>query len=77
MDLKRHAETKLNQYAQKIIDGGVKTDDHAFGELTFYISLQRVLSGSASRQDLGMMDAINDTLQELGLVERGKTFFKN
>jgi hypothetical protein len=34
------------------------------------------LSGKATPQDLGLLDAINDTLQELGIVESGKTFYK-
>jgi hypothetical protein len=27
-------------------------------------------------QDLGLMDAINDTLQEKGILEKGQTFYK-
>lgn len=76
MDLAKFADDKMSHYAQKIIDGGVKVDEHAVGEMTFYITLRRVLAQKATLQDVGMLDAINDVLQELGLVESGKTFYK-
>jgi hypothetical protein len=76
MSLNTFVEAKLNQYAQKIIDGGARSDDLAVGELTFYVTLKRALSGTATTQDIGMLDAINDTLQEAGLIEAGKTFYK-
>ncbi|NET85923.1 MAG: hypothetical protein F6J94_29760 [Moorea sp. SIO1F2] len=76
MNLNDLIEEKLNSYAQKIVSGGSKTDEIAVGEITFYIALRRVVNGKGTLQDLGMMDAINDTLQTLGLVEEGKTFYK-
>ncbi|MEB3355910.1 MAG: hypothetical protein VKK04_04235 [Synechococcales bacterium] len=76
MDLHTFIEEKLNYYAQKIISGGKKTDEMAVGEITFYTALRRVLDGQGTLQDVGMMDAINDLLQEKGLVEAGHTFYK-
>ncbi|NEQ10620.1 MAG: hypothetical protein F6K37_33290 [Moorea sp. SIO4E2] len=76
MNLNDLIEEKLNYYAQKIVSGGSKTDEMAVGEITFYVALRRVVNGKGTRQDVGMMDAINDTLQSLGLVEEGKTFYK-
>ncbi|NEO09076.1 hypothetical protein [Moorena sp. SIO3I8] len=76
MNLNDLIEEKLNSYAQKIVSGGSKTDEIAVGEITFYVALRRVVNGKGTLQDLGMMDAINDTLQTLGLVEEGKTFYK-
>ena len=75
-DLDQEIENKLNTYAQKIVTGGSKVDEHALGEITFYISLRRVLSGKATMQDIGMMDAINDTLQLRGIIGPGKIFYK-
>jgi len=69
-------EEKLNHYAQKIVSGGNKTDEMAVGEITFYVALRRVVNNQGTLQDMGMMDAINDTLQTLGLIEEGKTFYK-
>ena len=76
MELTNFIETKVNEYAQKIIKGGEKSDDLAFGQLSFYLSLRRVLNGKATPQDVGVVDAINDTLQELGIINEGKTFYK-
>ena len=76
MNLNDLIEEKLNYYAQKIVSGGSKTDEMAVGEITFYVALRRVVNGKGTLQDIGMMDAINDTLQSLGLLEEGKTFYK-
>ena len=76
MDLNSFIEQKLNRYAKAIIDGSAKIDEHALGEMFFYMALRRVLTGKATYQDIGMMDAINDTLQEKGIVEASKTFYK-
>ncbi|PZN80799.1 MAG: hypothetical protein DM484_09530 [Candidatus Methylumidiphilus alinenensis] len=76
MNLNDLIEEKLNHYAQKIVSGGNKTDEMAVGEITFYVALRRVVNNQGTLQDMGMMDAINDTLQTLGLIEEGKTFYK-
>jgi len=77
MDLTNFIEEKLNKYAQKVIESGAKADEHALGELTFYITLRRVISGNATMQDIGMMDAVSDTLQRLGLVESTVAFYNS
>ena len=76
MALDSFIENKLNTFADRIKDGSDRVDEHALGELTFFMALRRVLSQKATPQDLGLMDAINDTLQEKGIIESGKTFFK-
>ncbi len=76
MSLETFIEAKINHYAQMIIDFTEKGDDLALGELNFYIALRRVLNGTATTQDKGMVDAINDTLQELGVLDKKKTFYK-
>lgn len=76
MNLESFIESKLNHYAKAIAEGSAKVDEHALGEMVFYMSLRRVLSGKATIQDIGMMDAINDTLQEIGILESKKTFYK-
>ena len=67
-------EEKINEYAQKIIDGSDKRDAHAMGELEFYMAFRRILKGQGTAQDMGLMDAVNDTLQEMGIVESGASF---
>lgn len=76
MSLSDFVESKINDYAQKIVEHKDKTDELALGELTFYMAMRRVAAGHGTTQDLGMMDAVNDTLNHLGLVAAGKTFYK-
>ncbi|MBT3353011.1 MAG: hypothetical protein HN400_17170 [Nitrospinaceae bacterium] len=67
-------ENKINTYAGVIVKGSDKRDAHALGELTFFMSLRRYLNEEATPQDIGLLDAINDTLQEAGIIEDRKTF---
>lgn len=76
MDINAFIEENLNKFAQRIVTKGEQTDEMALGELTFYMALRRVTGGHATPQDLGLFDAINDTLQALGHLEKGKTFYK-
>ena len=74
MSAENYIENKINTYAKKIINGDTNIDEHALGEISFYMMLRRVISGQGTRQDIGMLDAINDTLQSKGLIEKRKTF---
>ena len=76
IDMDQFIEDKLNTYADKIKKGSAKVDELALGEMTFYMALRRVISGKATSQDIGLVDAINDTLQFKGIIEKGKTFYK-
>lgn len=76
MEIMQFIEDKLNFYAGKIKDSSGRTDEHALGELTFYMALRRVLAGKGTPQDLGVMDAINDTLEQKGILRNGVTFLK-
>ncbi|WP_144138543.1 hypothetical protein [Paraburkholderia sp. BCC1884] len=76
MDLAQLVEEKINESASRIIKGGVGTDDISLGKLSFYMALRRVQQKKATAQDLGLMDAINDTLQALALVKEGRTFYQ-
>jgi len=46
------------------------------GELKFYMALRRVLKKNSTIEDIGMMYAINDTMQELGIVPTEETFLQ-
>lgn len=74
MELSQFIETKLNRYAERIVESGEQLDEYAFGEMSWYLALRRILAGKGTPQDLGMMDAINDTLQEKGIIGKGTTF---
>ncbi|MFM0502206.1 hypothetical protein [Paraburkholderia caffeinilytica] len=75
MDLEKLVEEKINESATKIVRGGSGTDDVAFGKLTFYLALRRVQQKKATAEDVGLLDAINDTLQALAILEQGRTFY--
>lgn len=78
--LEAFVDAKINHYGKAIVTGSDKGDAQAYGELTFYLSLRRVLKKSDSdkptMQDRGMMDAVNDTLEHLGLIDKKKAFYK-
>ena len=46
------------------------------GEISSYMSLRSVLKVNATKQDIGLMDAVNDTLQALEIIETNETFYK-
>lgn len=74
MELSQFVETKLNTYAERVVASGEQIDDYAFGEISWYLALRRVVAGKGTPQDLGMMDAVNDTLQQKGFIDNGATF---
>ncbi len=76
MALQDFIQQKLIHYGQAIRDHDGDAEDHALGEVIFYAALRRALAGKATRQDLGLLDAVNDTLQELGILDARKTFYK-
>ena len=76
MELNDFIEDKLNFYAEAVIKGHAKIDEHALGEMNFYMALRRILNKTYNYQDIGMMDAINDTLQELGIIQSADIFYK-
>lgn len=74
-DFEQFVETQINQAAQAIVTRkSNKLDDVGFGKLGFYLAVRRALSGTPSSEDLGLLDAVNDSLQALGLLGRGGTF---
>jgi hypothetical protein len=75
MELTELVDKKVDECASRI-RGGIRTDEVAFGELAFYLALRRVQQNKATTQDIGLMDAINDTLQTLALIGKGETFYK-
>lgn len=74
--LKLFANEQINIAAQRIIDKSDRADEIAAGKIEFFIALRSVLSGDLDKRELGLLDAINDTLQYIGLVDSSKTFYK-
>jgi hypothetical protein len=75
-DLQEYINGKVNANAQKILDKSDAFDEVAVGALNFYTALRQALAGKLDKKELGLLDAINDTLQELKIIESGKTFYK-
>ena len=77
MDLKKYTDENLHKYAQKIADvTSQKIDEHSLGKVQFFMALRRILDGKANYQDIGLLDAINDILQDLGIIDSKSTFYK-
>lgn len=75
VDFESFVENQINLAAQIIATKkSARLDDAGFGKLGFYLAVRRGLKGTTTPEDLGLLDAINDSLQELGLLGRGKTF---
>ncbi|MGF0240281.1 hypothetical protein ACQR3P_11330 [Rhodococcus sp. IEGM1300] len=74
--LKAFIDEQVNSYAKRIIEKSDSSDELAVGELFFYTTLRSVLNNKAGKKELGLLDAINDTLQHLGKIESGTTFYK-
>jgi hypothetical protein len=76
MDIDDFINDRLQHYGEAIRDTDGDAEDHALGEITFYAALRRLRKGRATKQDLGLLDAVNDTLQELGILNKGQSFYK-
>ena len=69
---------QINNYAQIIVENSDKADNAALGQLKFYIALKNAVKTSkdanvskheaASLEELGMADALADTLIQMGLI---------
>jgi hypothetical protein len=76
MDLKEFLDDEVNKAATNILTKGDKIDEVALGKLHFFLALRRALTKKASPEELGLLDAVNDTLQALEVVPKGKVFYK-
>ena len=70
-------DNKINEYAQNILERNDVNDSSALGELKFYISIRNAVKTKtrdindyekASMEDNGLLDALADTLENLGLI---------
>ncbi|WP_439857361.1 hypothetical protein [Pseudomonas syringae] len=68
-------EERIKLAAQTLADGKASTrDDVAEGKLDVFLAFRRTLQGKATARDLGMLDAINDSLQSLQILTSKETF---
>lgn len=69
-------ENYTSPFLQKVDAGESTLNEHAAGELRFYIALQQVLEGNLAHYQVGLIDAVNDLLQEFGIISPKETFYK-
>ncbi|WP_032610659.1 thioredoxin [Pseudomonas syringae] len=68
-------EERINLAASSIVEKKTTSlDEVAFGKLGVLLTLRRVLKKKATPQDIGMLDAINDVLQMLEVLQADETF---
>lgn len=83
--LVKFVDEKIGKYSEILAEltreeqtGASKLNQHALGELEFYCNLSVVLERGISKDEpvvAGMMDGINDLLQDVGIIRDGTTFF--
>jgi hypothetical protein len=76
MELNEYLEQAITRNVAKLSDKLQGNDEIALAALTFLFALKRVVAKKATASDVGTMDAINDTLQFLDLLESKKVFYK-
>ncbi|TFY87197.1 hypothetical protein DYL59_19665 [Pseudomonas kairouanensis] len=64
---------EIDNAQQRISPKLTKSDRVDTGRVAFLNMLKNVVNGSASPEDLGSIGALNDVLQELGLLPASKT----
>lgn len=73
-DFVAFVEQNINDAAQAITLKGNVSDDVALGKLNFYLVLRRELLGQRTPEGLGLLGAINDSLQALGIIDQKHSF---
>jgi len=75
--LLRFIDEQINLAAQRVVTKkSAQLDDIAYGKLGVFLGLRRTLQNNATAQDIGMLDAMNDSLQFLGLLDKSQTILK-
>ncbi|MDU9402949.1 hypothetical protein RTH46_10665 [Pseudomonas sp. zfem004] len=67
-ELDKFVQVKIDEKANIILDERVKHDDAAFGELKIYFCVRRIMNGKASMEDIGVLHAVNDLIQAMGIL---------
>ncbi|GLO43840.1 MULTISPECIES: hypothetical protein [Pseudomonas] len=69
-----YLQQEINKAAQDIVNRSDNVDYFAHGKLSYLLSLRRITSGNAVREDFGRHDGINDVLQLLGIIPPDRTY---
>jgi hypothetical protein len=63
-------EEKIDKAAQNICNMKERQDHFAYGQLQLFLSLRRALNGVRTDADRGQLDAMDDVLVELGVIQQ-------
>ena len=72
-ELEKFVQVKIDEKANIILNERVTHDDAAFGELRIYSCLRRILNGKANLEDVGVLHAVNDLIQAMGIMAPGES----
>ncbi|MCE1116746.1 MULTISPECIES: hypothetical protein [Pseudomonas] len=72
-ELEKFVQVKIDEKANIILNERVTHDDAAFGELRIYSCLRRILNGKANLEDIGVLHAVNDLIQAMGIMAPGES----
>ncbi|WP_445179499.1 hypothetical protein [Pseudomonas sp. McL0111] len=72
-ELKDYLENKINEKAQIILNEDMVHDGAALGEMQIYFCFRRILNKKATLEDIGVLHAMNNVLQTLGVLSSKET----
>ncbi|WP_409319135.1 hypothetical protein [Pseudomonas sp. KCJK9016] len=72
-ELNKFVQAKIDEKANIILDERVRYDDAALGALKIYSGLRRILNNKATLEDMGMLHAVSDLMQALGVISPNET----
>ncbi|CAI8868873.1 hypothetical protein [Pseudomonas serboccidentalis] len=72
-ELEDYLEVKINEKAKVILDEDMIHDGAALGEMQLYFCMRRILSKRATLEDVGVLRAMNNLMQVLGLLSPKET----
>ncbi|RVD77227.1 hypothetical protein [Pseudomonas koreensis] len=72
-ELEDYLEVKINEKAKVILDENMVHDGAALGEMQLYFCMRRILNKRATLEDVGVLRAMNNLMQVLGLLSPKET----
>lgn len=72
-ELEDYLEVKINEKAKVILDEDMIHDGAALGEMQLYFCMRRILNKRATLEDVGVLRAMNNLMQVLGLLSPKET----
>lgn len=74
-ELQAFAQAQVDLLKPKAMDTQKSSGQRAKGKLLFYEALLAVYTNTQTPEQFGLLDAVNDTFQEIGAFASDTTFF--